>query len=510
MNISSLKTCFVVAALALAASPPAFASAENMAADTEPAQIDTADSETRANPVLGVDNQADKTSSRYPFINYKANHIRLNGADWSGLRLALHNAAQGHGTANIVHIGDSHIQAEGNTSRTRRQMQQKYGNAGRGLITPFRLAGTNQPTDYRITSPSTFAAAKLMRLPWPTTMGFTGISLPISSAATTFDIHNSDAFDTIVVYGRGKIAITKIEAGGQAICFEGLAGDNSFSAALSDATSACTITLSAPGGNIFGFELRYGNDGVRYHAIGNNGATFAQYNSIPGFGSAIRQLSPDLVIISLGTNEAFGKTTDEAITRQIDTMVDDIRAHNPEVQILLTTPAECQRSIYTTKRTRRRRGRKARTRRIRTYAVNTNIARLRATILRYGESHNIATWDWYDVAGGDGASHHWLSANLLGGDRIHRTWTGYHLEGDLLAEALDKAISGIMPSGQTADAPTSTVSKETPSADKASSSQPSAKKKATTKKPSATYKTKKAQKAKTYNKRSKKRKKRRR
>ena len=510
MNAALSKICFVVMLLALEPAPLAFASADSTVADAGSAQTDTADTETRTNPILGNEDQASQVSRRYPFIHYKANYIKLNGADWSGLRLALHNAAQGHGIASIAHIGDSHIQAEGNTSRIRRQMQQKYGNAGRGLITPFRLAGTNQPTDYRITSPSTFAAAKLMRLPWTTTMGFTGISLPISSTATTFDIHNSDTFDTIIVYGQGKIAITKIEAGGQAIGFEGLAGDNFFSAALSDATTACTITLSAPGGNIFGFELRYGNKGVRYHAIGNNGATFAQYNGIPGFGSAIQQLSPDLVIISLGTNEAFGKTTDEAFTRQIDAMVNDVRTHNPEAQILLTTPAECQRSIYTTKRTRRRRGRKARTRRIRTYAVNTNIARLRTAILRYGESHNIAIWDWYDVAGGDGASSLWLSAHLLGGDRIHRTWTGYHLEGDLLAEALDNAISGTMPSTQVASTPANTASQEAPSADKASTAQPSAKKKATAKKSAAKYNTKKAPKAKSYNKRSKKRKKRRR
>ncbi len=437
MIVRSIILALSLAALAIGSTDTFATSVEEIA--TSP---DTTDADVRANPIFGEDRESGSESRRYAFIHYNANRICLNGADWSGLRHILKDAAAGHGTLDIVHIGDSHIQAEGNTSRVRRHLQRRYGSAGRGLITPFRLAGTNQPVDYRITSSSSFASAKLMRMPWSTTMGFTGISLAMPASTVSFDISNAQPFDAIAVYGRGEISISAITVGSAEIAFDEIDGSNATLAVLDHAVSACTITIDAPGGNIYGFELRHNDHGVRYHAIGNNGATFAQYNSIGGFGTSLRQLAPDLVILSLGTNEAFGKVSDETFTRQIDALVSDIRAHNPGVQIMLTTPSECQRSVYTTVRTRRKRRRRAKIKRVRSFAVNSNIARLRSAILRYGEQHHIATWDWYDVAGGNGSSAPWLSAHLLGGDRIHRTWAGYHLEGDLLAEALDAALTG--------------------------------------------------------------------
>lgn len=437
MIVRSIILALSLIALAIGPTDALATSVEKLATSS-----DTTDADVRANPVFGEDRESGSESRRYAFVHYNANRINFNGADWSRLRHILKDAAAGHSTLDIVHIGDSHIQAEGNTSRVRRHLQRRYGSAGRGLITPFRLAGTNQPVDYRITSSSSFASAKLMRIPWSTTMGFTGISLAMPTYTVSFDISNAQPFDAIAVYGRGEISITSITVGSTDIAFDEIEGVNATLAVLGHAISACTITIEAPGGNIYGFELRHNDHGVRYHAIGNNGATFAQYNSIGGFGTSLRQLAPDLVIISLGTNEAFGKVSDETFTRQIDALVSDIRTHNPGVQILLTTPSECQRSVYTTVRTRRKRRRRAKIKRVRSFTVNSNIARLRSAILRYGEQHHIATWDWYDVAGGNGSSTPWLSAHLLGGDRIHRTWTGYHLEGDLLAEALDAALTG--------------------------------------------------------------------
>jgi len=44
---------------------------------------------------------------------------------------------------NIVHIGDSHIQGDLMTNEVRKNLQQKFGNAGRGLVFPYQLAKTN-------------------------------------------------------------------------------------------------------------------------------------------------------------------------------------------------------------------------------------------------------------------------------------------------------------------------------------------------------------------------------
>ncbi|OMQ09927.1 peptidoglycan-binding protein [[Flexibacter] sp. ATCC 35103] len=43
----------------------------------------------------------------------------------------------------IVHIGDSHIQGDLMTNDIRKNLQQKFGNAGRGFVFPYQLAKTN-------------------------------------------------------------------------------------------------------------------------------------------------------------------------------------------------------------------------------------------------------------------------------------------------------------------------------------------------------------------------------
>ena len=44
---------------------------------------------------------------------------------------------------NIVHIGDSHIQADLFTAEIRRNLQERFGNAGCGFSFPHNLANTN-------------------------------------------------------------------------------------------------------------------------------------------------------------------------------------------------------------------------------------------------------------------------------------------------------------------------------------------------------------------------------
>ena len=55
------------------------------------------------------------------FIHNNANHIIYNGADWSKLREAF--ISSNSSPVSIVHIGDSHIQADISTGTTRELLQ---------------------------------------------------------------------------------------------------------------------------------------------------------------------------------------------------------------------------------------------------------------------------------------------------------------------------------------------------------------------------------------------------
>ena len=120
---------------------------------------------------------------------------------------------------------------------------------------------------------------------------------------------------------------------------------------------------------------------------------------------------------------------------QLHTLVSSLREHNPEATLLLTTPQECYRRRYVRRGKRRRR--------TRVYAVNPKIEQMRSAINAYGEEHNIAVFDWYEAAGGAGSGAKWLNNRLMNTDRVHLTWDGYHLMGDMLADALLNELSRI-------------------------------------------------------------------
>lgn len=83
-------------------------------------------------PELGVETAVSHIAdlSAYPFIDASRNHVIMNDADWTHLRARFSGADTA--CVRILHIGDSHIQAEGSTSRVRYHLQQLYGGAAAG------------------------------------------------------------------------------------------------------------------------------------------------------------------------------------------------------------------------------------------------------------------------------------------------------------------------------------------------------------------------------------------
>lgn len=266
-------------------------------------------------------------------------------------------------------------------------------------------------------------------------MGFNGLALKLrgSSGNLTFttrdDEETFDPFAQIVMVGKGKIDVTGItDAEGRDIPYEYAADGNITRITLARSVNSATVRFSTLGGYTFsGAYLSGLRPGLTYSVIGNNGATFTTYNSIPSFSDGVAALSPDLVIVSLGTNEAFGRLDRASLRTSMRAMVDNIRKGNPGVPIILVTPMECQRRSYV-----RRKGR----RRSATYSVNANIAAYRDEIMNFGRQNHIAVYNLYDIAGGAGASGKWLADGMMGKDRVHLTASGYRLQGMLLYEAL--------------------------------------------------------------------------
>lgn len=382
------------------------------------------------------------------FIHRNANHIIYNGADWAPLRQAFLNS--GDAPVSIVHIGDSHVQADISTGTTRELLQYDFGNAGRGLISPLKMSGTNQPNDYLFQSRNAWNPVKLMSSSWRQTVGFTGASIRPLTASAEITIGTSvrddyNPFRSLTLFHNGSLTIKSVTSDtGEKLDFRSVPSRDYTQIMLPTPQTQVTIDFTSAGDlTVYGAMLSGDRPGVYYHAIGNNGAAYETYNRIGNVGAGIAPLEPNLIIISLGTNEAFGKLNTASFKNSIDRLVKNIRAANPDAILLLTTPMECHRSVSTTKKVRvRGKNGKRRTvnRTSRSYSVNPNIAPLRNVILDYGKENGIAVYDWYEVAGGRGASSSWISNQLFAKDRVHHTHKGYNIEGRMMYEAIMDAL----------------------------------------------------------------------
>jgi lysophospholipase L1-like esterase len=158
-----------------------------------------------------------------------------------------------------------------------------------------------------------------------------------------------------------------------------------------------------------------------YHSIGVNGAKFKHYLAAGLFVDQTAALAPDLVILSLGTNEALDYPYfDPQFSNQLDSLIERLRAKNPNAKILLTTPPDSYR-----RKTRR----------------NPGVEIIGNKITTYADLHNLAYWDLYQVGGGNHSADFWKKYRLMRFDGIHFTVNGYALQGNLLYDALMKGYN---------------------------------------------------------------------
>ncbi len=387
---------------------------------------------------LGLKGQVSEIDSlslaEYPFINYEADTL-INGISllpFFNKLLKLENGDTSQ--ISILHIGDSHIQADMLTREVRKNMQWRFGNAGRGLVFPLRVAGTNEPLDYRSSTNENWTVAKINsqnRQPEP---GLSGISILSGQGGAYIDITTSNHDD--LDYAFDQVTLIHIKDSLQFDCR--ITGSASkFGYLMSAATSVpddCITWVPFVRSTNFvriqaeqteemqksitvnGIILQNSKPGILYHSVGINGAHFNDYNNSPLFYTQLKVLKPDLVIISLGTNEGANPkvTMDEVIT-SVRAMVQKIKNLNPKACILIATTAD----DYFRKKYK-----------------NPYLEAVQRALLQGAEQENVACWDMYSISGGFGSCAEWRKAAMLQRDGVHYNKQGYELQGNLLYKAL--------------------------------------------------------------------------
>ena len=348
----------------------------------------------------------------------------------------------------IVQLGDSHIQAGHYSGRTMRLLQQQFGNAGRGWIAPFKLSKTNEPDDYFISSViREWVAGSCIQHNRKCPIGPGGIGIQSVSPSINFDISmapNNGAgysFNQAVIY-RGEKSMPMLPAGkmkdsietilSQTACAPGVITDTFRISGLIDTLQLQStrrkqgtdklLPASSFKNLYYGFNLTNGQPGILYHSVGVNGAMYVNYTD-EDYVRQLALLNPSLLIISLGTNETFGRRFNRSeFAGQIETFISLVKKQMPHTAILLTTPPECYKRVYVNKK--------------RTYVRNENTERAAKAIVDVARREGVACWDLFAATGGKNSSAKWHKAGLMGRDRVHFTKEGYQEQGTLLYRAL--------------------------------------------------------------------------
>lgn len=333
---------------------------------------------------------------------------------------------------NVVHFGDSHIQGDGITSVVMRRLQALFGNAGRGFITPHRLTKSNEAPDYRITSSGTLQSARLIDLKPDVQFGVSGVGIQPSTSNHRFTITTMVKPEMTNEYLFNRVTVFHDSLAPMITVAEDIMGDVGTNDVFYDFTTPLALRKLTDSvelytyaqdkfreGAFFGFSLENGRAGLLYHALGINGACYAHWGRYSEITRQTQALNPNLIIISLGSNEAAGYNfIDDVFYNQIDRFVKNLRSDNPQAAILLVTPPEAMRT------------------RKRVVSPNPNFEKIHNVILRYGAENGVAVLDLYQITAGSGSSKKWIEHKLMQRDRIHYTSEGYALQGLLIFGAI--------------------------------------------------------------------------
>lgn len=377
---------------------------------------------------------ADSVAAKYKFIKPKKNRIENDSIGLEKFYQKLYQLeTKSAKKVSIAHIGDSHIQADFFSGMLRQKLQTEFGNAGRGLIFPYKVARTNEPYSYQTSSNVTWETKRNIFLNNPLPIGIGGITIKTmdSSAAIKLNILDQSSLD----YGFNKLSVFQDKGPGvyDFMVYEGediigfvnsnlMMGGEFMSTVYFDKPRK-NITLKAYKRDslqtymqVYGILLENDQPGILYNSTGVNGAECRHCNASVYFFEQLSSLYPDLVIISMGTNEAFPRGFDRGkFQTEIDSLVKNIQKRNPDATILFTTPADSYR---------------------RKKYKNPDMQKARNTIVDYCGRNGFAYWDLYEVMGGLGSMTKWKIAGLAAPDKIHFSRGGYELQGKLLYSAL--------------------------------------------------------------------------
>ncbi len=382
---------------------------------------------------------ADTVGTGYTFIRQSENEIENRDYLEPVFAKLFDQRTQGGKKISIVHIGDSHILGNFLTQEVRDRLQREFGDAGRGILFPYKLAQSNGAKDFLAETNCRWTGSNCQRdLSPETNFGAAGFKLSTINpqAELTFRLRDtataeSRFFSKVTVFQRKTALEYDLEVRDET--------SNQVAQLFIEDEYARTFYFDRPVGSVTiaakknsgqqktltidGISLENELSGVLYHSIGVNGAKYMDFARAKYFARQVADLEPDLVILSFGTNESQGSTDPNYMRRTMDLLTSQILERSPGTRILLTTPADSY---------------------LRGKGLNPHMAETSEVIRKYAREKGYGLWDLFNFTGGENSSALWKSNGLMTSDSVHYTKHGYALQGKLLYQSLVKGYNGYL------------------------------------------------------------------
>lgn len=327
----------------------------------------------------------------------------------------------------FVHIGDSHIQADIETSVIRNELQKYFGNAGRGLVFPYQVAKTNAPSDIVSSSKNSWKNNRVARIDTLITCGVSAFGIESQTINPDFNLElrsingYKDYFDKVDLFMGGNISEILLEYNDtqvENICYLKSPEFSQFN--LKSNASGFKLTFPTTDTiQFYGASLEKKNvGGVIYHSIGANGAKYSDFNKTSRFWKQLVKLKADCYVVSLGTNEAQDPNlTADSFLVDVKIMVKKLREISPNACIILTTPPV---SYY------------------KKHRPNQSLEVITNALIEYCNQNNLVYWDLFNVCKGLEGAKIWKTCQYLRSDLVHFSREGYILQGNLFVDAFVK------------------------------------------------------------------------
>lgn len=329
---------------------------------------------------------------------------------------------------NIVQIGDSHIQADVFSHRMRTNlytMQEGLGGS-RGCLFPCALANTYYNRNYMFEWGGNWNAGTNLRGTGNIELGVSGMAAWTTSPQSflRLTLNRGDVvrwkFSRLRIFGHSPDGTVKVYAEDGGSKAEGVPTSYGWDITLSKEVESVTVHFETSAGATFvfsGMAPLSEKPSLNYFSCAVGGSSTFSWVRCPRFERELHGLEPDLVIVSLGTNDGLvgaAAFKPESFKDYYRTIVRRIRNVSSDCALIFVPSNDVS---------------------LKGSANAANNA-VQTAIYELAQELGAAVWDLYDIQGGLGVVTSWKEAGLSTGDLVHMTTTGYELCADLLFNAI--------------------------------------------------------------------------